>query len=249
MTRTEIRVCADSLTWVSDASRLLIAAGQEAIAARGRYTLMVAGGSTPGPVYAAMAESPALDWSRVEIFWGDERCVPPEDARSNYRMLRERLLDRVPIPAALIHRIHGESEPLAAAARYADLFTEEARASAPLDVVVLGMGADGHTASLFPGSQAARETQRTVAAEYVPAVSMWRISCTPVLLNTARLVLFLVTGEEKAATLQQVLEGPPQPELYPAQAIRPAAGRLVWMLDRAAAHMVAPHRIGGSAHP
>jgi 6-phosphogluconolactonase len=202
-------------------------------ASAGRH-IVLTGGSTPRVAYEMAAERDA-DWSGAEIWFGDERCVPPDDPRSNYRMAREALLDRVPIPPDQIHRIRGEDDPERAAAEY----EREVRAllgDAGLDLVLLGMGEDGHTASLFPGQAAVRETARWVVAVYVPSMKMWRVTLTPALLNRSRNVTFVVSGASKAVRLRQVIEGPFTPDLLPAQSIRLVEGRLTWMVDQAAAH-------------
>ncbi|HMH56901.1 MAG TPA: 6-phosphogluconolactonase, partial [Gemmatimonadales bacterium] len=207
------------------------------ISSRGRFTLALAGGSTPRAAYSRLAtgdwQLATGDWRLFHILWGDERCVPPDDLRSNYRMAKEALLDRVPIPADQIHRIRGEDDPEKAAADY----ERELRAllgSDGLDLVLLGLGEDGHTASLFPGQAAVHETTRWVVAVPAPDATMWRITLTPAVLNAARNVTFVVSGANKAARLQQVLQGPFAPDILPAQAIRPVQGRLSWMVDAAA---------------
>jgi len=209
-----------------------------AVAVTGRFTIALSGGSTPAAAYRRLATPdsrlPTPDWQRTHVVWGDERCVPPDDLRSNYRMAKEALLDRVPIPADQIHRIRGEDDPEKAAMEY----ERELRGllgSEGLDLVLLGMGEDGHTASLFPGQAAVHETARWVIAVPAPDGTMWRITLTPAVLNAARNVTFVVAGPSKAARLQQVLEGPFAPDVLPAQAIRPVQGRLTWMVDEAAA--------------
>ena len=215
----------------------IVTSAAEAISSRGRFTLALAGGSTPRAAYSRLAVGdsrlPTGDWRLFHILWGDERCVPPDDLRSNYRMAKEALLDRVPIPADQIHRIRGEDDPEKAAADY----ERELRAllgSDGLDLVLLGLGEDGHTASLFPGQAAVHETTRWVVAVPAPDATMWRITLTPAVLNAARNVTFVVSGANKAARLQQVLQGPFAPDILPAQAIRPVQGRLSWMVDAAA---------------
>lgn len=182
----------------------------------------------------------------MHVCWGDERCVPPEDPASNYRMAREALLDHVPIPATNVHRIRGEGDPPTVAAAYEQelrtLFaTPEGppprRPGARFDLVLLGMGNDGHTASLFPGTPAVHETGAAapwVLAQHVASVSAWRVTLTPALINAAADVLFLVSGAEKAPVLRAVLTGPYQPDLLPAQVIALDAGRLRWLVDAAA---------------
>jgi 6-phosphogluconolactonase len=215
----------------------IVVQAESALASTGRFTLVLSGGSTPRAAYLRLAARGSrlnLDWQRTHVLWGDERCVPPDDPRSNYRMAKEALLDRVPVPAGQIHRIRGENDPPTAAAEYErDLRT--LLGFHPLDLVLLGLGDDGHTASLFPGQPAVRETERWVMAVLAPAGDMWRVTLTPAVLNLARNVTFIVSGESKAERLAQVLEGPFTPDLLPAQAIRPTQGRLTWLVDQAAA--------------
>jgi 6-phosphogluconolactonase len=220
-----------------------ITLAREAIAARGRFDLALAGGSTPRRLYELFSEPDyidRIDWSRVHVFWGDERCVSPNDPRSNYRMVRESLLDCVPIPEDNIHRIRGEYEPHRAAEAYEqELRVLFGRPQGPpersFDQVLLGMGPDGHTASLFPGTPAVTETQRWVVAQHVEQpLPMWRITLTPVVLNAAADVTFLVAGAGKAERLRQVLGDEPREEVLPAQLIRPKGGQLHWMADAAA---------------
>jgi 6-phosphogluconolactonase len=227
----------------------IVTSAAEAISSRGLFTLALAGGSTPRAAYSRLATGDCQlatgDWRLVHILWGDERCVPPDDPRSNYRMAKEALLDRVPIPPDQIHRIRGEDDPEKAAVEY----EREVRAllgSEGLDLVLLGLGEDGHTASLFPGPSAVHETVRWVVAVPAPDGTMWRVTLTPAVLNAAKNVTFVVSGASKAVRLQQVLQGPFTPDVLPAQAIRPAQGQLTWMVDQAAAgrlrgRQVAPH--------
>jgi 6-phosphogluconolactonase len=178
-----------------------------------------------------------VDWARVHVFWGDERCVPPDHAESNYRMAREALLDQVSIiPAQNVHRMRGEIDPEEAADGYETDLRACFGVSAPprFDLILLGMGDDGHTASLFPGAEAIREQARWVAAYYVEKLGAWRLTLTPVVLNAAANVIFLVVGAGKAARLREVLDGPYQPDRLPAQVVRPSDGRLLWMVDQAA---------------
>ena len=229
------------------AAERFVALATQAIGESGRFVVALAGGSTPKRLYELLA-TPAyatrVNWSLIHVFWGDERAVPPDDPASNHRLAREALLGRVPIPAANIHRVRGEDVPAHAAAEYEQELREMFVApqgppdTAPgrsFDLVLLGMGSNGHTASLFPGLTAVRETVRWVVAEYVAEVSMWRITLTPPVLNAAAHVVFLVSGAEKAATLRRVLEGPVEPDTLPAQAIAPVDGELTWLVDAAAA--------------
>ena len=229
------------------AAELFVAASIESIGAADRFAVALSGGSTPQSLYALLATdayATRVDWSRVHIFWGDERSVPPSSPESNYRMTRAALLARVPVPAANVHRIRGEDEPAAAAAAYErklrELFATpvgEPRTTtgARFDLVLLGLGKDGHTASLFPRSAAVRETRRWAVAEDLADLSMSRVTLTPVVINAAAEIAFLVCGREKSATLKRVLEGPSEPDALPAQAIAPRAGRLRWLVDADAA--------------
>jgi len=170
----------------------------------------------------------------VDVFWGDERCVPPEHKQSNYRMARETLLAKVAIPEANVHRIRGEDDPRRAAAVYEELLRRTLGASG-FDLVLLGMGDNGHTASIFPGLPAVTESSRWVLAQYVEVVGMWRVTLTPAVINAANHVTFLVAGAEKAERLREVLEGPEQIDVLPSQAIKPPSGALRWLVDAPAA--------------
>ena len=229
------------------AAERFVAAAAAAIEATETFSVALSGGSTPRALFAALASvayASRVQWPSVHVFWGDERCVPPDDEESNYRMARELLLDHVPVRASNIHRIRGEDAPGPAAERY----ERELRATfetptgppggAPgsrFDLVLLGLGTDGHTASLFPHMQAVRERTRWAMAENVEMLQMWRITLTPVILNQAAEVLFIVSGREKAATLRRVLYGARETDALPAQAIVPEDGRLHWLVDATAA--------------
>ena len=227
------------------------AAAAGAVRRGGRFAVALAGGSTPRALYAELARSaaapePAVDWSRARVFWGDERCVPPDHPDSNYRMARETLLDQVAIPRDRIHRMRGEdADPDRAAALYeAELraalgASEEAVPGIPrLDLVLLGLGPDAHTASLFPGSPALEETVRLVAAPFVAKLNARRLTLTPPALNAALRVMFLVSGSGKAAPLRDVLEGEVRPDVHPAQCVRPSSGTVLWLADAAAASLL-----------
>jgi 6-phosphogluconolactonase len=243
---SKIAVYPDKENLIGAAADLIIASGAKAVAARGRFTLALCGGGTPRPVYARLASAGCrdrIDWSKVQIFFGDERCVPPDDPQSNYRMARAALLEHVPLEPGSIHRMRGEDVPEKAAADYTDAlqrtFGGDAATGGPppegFDLILLGMGDNGHTASLFPGLAAVTETARWVMAQYVEAAGMWRVTLTPVIINAARQVVFLVSGAEKADMLQRVLEGPCQPVVLPSQIIKPTRGELHWLLDAPAA--------------
>jgi 6-phosphogluconolactonase len=242
-----IEVLPDAATLARAAAERFVSSAARAIADRERFVVALSGGSTPRHMYEVLAQEPfasRVNWSRVQVVWGDERCVPPTDPESNSRMAREALLDHVPLPAENVHRIHGEDDPARAAAAYETTLREllDTPSGPPspepghdVDLVLLGVGENGHTASIFPGSAAADERVRWVAAEYVPAVAMWRLTLTAPVLNAAGEVLFLVSGGTKASVLKRILEGPRQPRDLPAQLIAPTRGRTQWMMDRAAA--------------
>jgi 6-phosphogluconolactonase len=214
-------------------------AARESVRERGRFALALAGGDTPRRLYRLLANDAAVDWSRAELFFGDERAVPPDHPDSNYRMARETLLAPAGVEPRRVHRIEAERADLDLAARAYEaelvrVLGEVEGLPPRLDLVLLGMGADGHTASLFPHSAALKECERAVVANEAAAVGR-RITFTFPLILRARRLLVLVAGEEKAAALASVLEGPPDPDRLPAQRLRAAAGRLLWLADEAAA--------------
>lgn len=216
-----------------------------AIDARGRFGVALAGGSTPKRAYELLASDEykdKLDWSKVHIFFGDERCVPPDDAESNYRMANEAMLSRLPIPQQNIHRMQGMGDAVANARLYEDeLRTYFNDASWPsFDLVFLGMGDDGHTASLFPGSPALSEQQAWTAANWVEKLKAYRITLTAPAINHAAHVIFLVTGENKAERLAEVLSDNLEPQRLPAQLISPVSGSLEWFVDKAASASLPP---------
>ena len=239
----EFSISADADALAQEAARRFVAAASAASAARGRFTVALSGGSTPKALFALLAAAPyreQIDWANVQLFWGDERCVPPTDEQSNYRLTRETLLDKVPIPAAQIHRIFAEDpEPTRAARAYTavleQLFTLGDGEFPTFDLIHLGLGPEGHTASLFPGSPALKETRGLVAAPYVERLSAHRITLTPPVINAAREVQFLVAGAGKAEIVGRILHAPHDPDKLPAQIVAPSPGKLVWLLDEAAA--------------
>ena len=230
----EAIVFADEGSLIAGAADFIAASAMEAIAARGSFAVALSGGNTPKPVYQRLA-SAAIDWARVHVFFSDERCVPPRDTRSNCHMARAALLDHVKIPAGNVHRMRGEDPPEAAAEAYAADLRSALGDDGRLDLVLLGLGQDAHTASLFPGLAAVTETERTVMASYVEYVGMWRLTMTPPAINAARRVAFLVSGADKAGVLHRVLHGPRQPVVLPAQAIRPKERPAIWLIDAGAA--------------
>ena len=252
---SEPRIFSDLPKLIDAVSVHIVSLAADAISRRGVFSIMLSGGSTPRALHERLAGSEfigKLDWEHVQVFWGDERSVPPNHPDSNYRMVRESLLDHVPIPTQNIHRIRGELDPQEAADQYerdmrrffslVDDQLPEAqmpKCNLPVfDLILLGMGGDGHTASLFPGSSALREQERWVVAvehKQPPPPLVPRVTVTPVVINAASQVIFLVTGSKKADHLRQVLNDPYQPELLPAQIVKPANGQLLWFVDQAAA--------------
>jgi len=245
--KRNLEVAGDEAALMEAAAATFVTAAEAAIGARGRFVTALSGGSTPRALFTLLATerfAHSVDWSRVHVGFVDERALPPDAAASNYRMTRETLLDRVSIPTSQVYRILGEQPPLVAAAAYERTLRTllDTPAGAPrlapgarFDLVFLGMGTNGHTASFFPGLHAVRESERWVVAEFVAEVAMWRITLTPIVLNAAAEVVFLVSGVEKAAMLHRVLEGPVQPDALPAQIVAPEDGRLRWMVDADAA--------------
>ena len=243
--RADLAVLPSAAALADATAARFVAAAEDAIASRGQFIVALSGGSTPRDTYRQLATEALVSrvmWSRVQVLWGDERCVPPDHVESNYRMARETLLDRVPVPAGNVHRILGEDAPTSAAEAYEATLRALLRtpAGARIDLVLLGLGEDGHTASLFPGSAAVHEQTRWVMAARAAAASMWRITLTPAVINAAAEVLFLVSGGAKAAILRRVLEGPRRPQELPAQTIAPSNGRVRWCVDAAAAADLTP---------
>ncbi len=220
----------------------VVASISKAIETYGSCALAVAGGSTPRDVYARLA-TPALrdqvQWEKVHLFWGDERTVAPDHPESNYGMVKHALLDHISIPEQNIHRICGEMEPAAAAAQYQEVVRKLVKGRpAVFDLILLGLGADGHTASLFPETEVLNEVEREVAAVFVPKLSTWRITLTLPVLNNAREVVFLVAGSAKAKIIKEIMADPRVQERFPATQVRPQNGTICWMLDAEAAALI-----------
>ena len=221
------------------AAENFIAIAAECIASSGRFTVALTGGSTPRDTYALLATKPyasRVDWSRVHVFWGDERCVPPDSPDSNYGMARDALLAHVPVPEANVHRMRGEAKPERAAAEYESLIDE--KVGERFDLIHLGMGANAHICSLFPGSPLLHENEKRVAAQFVKEVAMWRITITPAVINKAARITFIVAGLEKAQAIANVLESPRNPDAFPAQIVQPENGTVLWLIDQAAASLL-----------
>ena len=234
-----IAVYADSESLGRAAAQLFASKAQGAVEAGRFFSVALAGGGTPPRTYELLATRPLRDeipWERVHVFWGDERCVPVDDPRSNVRMARDALLEHVPIPEVNIHPPSCVGAPARGASRYEAELRDFFASMAPrFDLVLLGLGEDGHTASLFPHAHALDETERWVAEVYMAEQDLFRVTFTASLINRAALVAFLVSGQAKAETLREVLEGPRQPRRWPAQLIAPVEGELYWLVDQAAA--------------
>ncbi|MBI5651066.1 MAG: 6-phosphogluconolactonase [Chloroflexi bacterium] len=262
MQSPEIEIFSDRAALTRDAARRFVACARDVIAARilsggeGYFSVALSGGSTPRDLYALLATpefSMQVDWARVHIFFGDERAVPPDHADSNFKMANDVLLARVPLPAQNVHRIRTELAPDEAAREYErelrDFFVNstlrvsgtersgvESKDVLPrFDLVLLGLGANGHTASLFPRTRVLREQARWVAAEYIDEIKMNRITLTAPVINASANILWLVAGADKAATVRAVLRGAYCPDDLPAQLIAPRDARVVWLMDRDAA--------------
>ena len=232
---TQVELLADGEALARRAAHEVTEVLSEALERRGRASWVLAGGSTPRRTYELLADRPeALAWSRVELYWGDERCVAPESPASNYRLARETLLAGLPIADERVHRVHGELSPAEAARRYAAEL-EAALADEPFDLVLLGLGTDGHVASLFPG--AIPPPGEMAAAVQAPTEPRWRVTMTPGALRQARRLVYLVGGSGKAAAAARALRPAREGEVA-SDLVRPGGGGTLWLLDRAAAELI-----------
>lgn len=243
LTNGRMEIYADAAELAREAARRFAALAGTFLANRGRFTVALSGGSTPKAMFSLLAAPPfsdALAWRSIHLFWGDERCVPPDHPDSNYRMTRETLLDRVPLPPENIHRIPAEApNPARAGERYSETLRAFFGEDAPrFDLLFLGMGPDAHTASLFPRTTALHIDDRIAVANYVEKFHAHRITLTARTINHANNILVLVAGADKAPALRAVLEGPRDIETWPSQLIAPDAGTLTWMVDEAAGAML-----------
>jgi 6-phosphogluconolactonase len=248
-TNREIRILADANAIAQAAAAEFLEAAKEAVREKGNLCVALSGGSTPKALYGLLISNPVLQamvpWGKIQFFFGDERHVPPDDAESNFRMVTEAMLARAPVDAKQVHRIKGENRN---AVQAAEEYEEDLRTSFGLaegqlprfDLVLLGMGPEGHTASLFPGTKALREERRLVVSNWVGKLYTDRITLTPPVLNNAARVIFMAHGAEKAPALKAVLEGPYEPDQLPAQIIKPREGKVLWLVDPSAAAMLAP---------
>ncbi len=244
----QYKVLPDAAALAAQAAEEFTQAAEKAVAERGRARIAISGGSTPKAAFQLLADASQpwrnrMPWDKLELFWVDERCVPPDNADSNYRMTREAMLEHVPLKPEQVHRMEGELEPQVAAARYESLlrdsFRLEGAESPRFDLAQLGMGPDGHTASLFPHTEALHEMGRLVTANHVETVKdSWRITLTWPVINNASSVFFLIGGADKAELVREVFTGPSDPERLPSQLIWPSGGILTLVLDQAAAALL-----------
>ncbi|WP_353721334.1 6-phosphogluconolactonase [Dyadobacter sp. 676] len=215
---------------------------QQVLARQERFTFVLSGGSTPKALYALLAESPykeSIPWEKLHFFWGDERAVPFDDSRNNAKMCYEELLDKVPVKAENIHIMRTDIAPQESAAEYEKIVKTYFEGSeTTFDFVLLGMGDDGHTLSLFPGTEVIHEKNALATSFFLPAQDMYRITLTAPVVNNAACVAFLAAGAGKAEVLKQVLTGERNVDLYPSQIIQPVKGQLHWFVDEAAAALL-----------
>ena len=244
----ELHVLSTEEDVFEEAARFVADVAQHCSDTQGRFTIALSGGSTPRRLYRLLATSPIADamaWDRWHIFWGDERCVPPDHEDSNYRMARETLLSHIPVPDNQVHRMRGEDVPHEAAEEYETLVRDVFQAAAPsFDLILLGIGDDGHTASLFPNSRALEEQDRLIVANWAPSLQAYRITFTLPLINAARTIAFLDIDESKAAVLRSVLDprlGEDQP---PAASVRSSMGSVHWFLTDNAAKLLTKSTLG-----
>lgn len=236
--RGDLRIVQSEAQLAERLADIFIADAKSAIAARGAFNVAFAGGTTPKAAYELLARDerkPQIEWSKVQVFFSDERCVPPNDVDSNYRMAKLALLDHIDIPRVNVHRMRGEIDAPKAAEEYAALLRAHFGNEPHFDLIMLGMGPDGHTASLFPGADPQDAAEKLVRAVYVDKFSTYRITFTPHAINAARHVVVATAGAAKADALRAVLKGKYDPIDYPVQIVHPLEGTLTWLVDRAAA--------------
>jgi 6-phosphogluconolactonase len=242
---SEIRVLADGQAVAQAAADEFVRLAREALQRKGNFTVALSGGSTPKTLYSLLADrtqksiGPEIPWSQIHLFFGDERHVPPDHTDSNYRMANEAMISKVPVPAANVHRIHTENKDAAAAAAEYDrtlvqVFNLSANGLPRFDLILLGMGPDGHTASLFPGTSGVQELSKRVIANWVPKFNSFRVTLTRPVLNNAAEVMLLISGADKAPALSEVM-GSGDPITYPVKYVQPRDGKLLWLLDKSAA--------------
>ncbi len=247
----EILVVSDHDELCCRAAKEFVRIAHDSIQTKEKFTVVLSGGSTPAGLYKLLASDDyreQVPWSNVYFFWGDERCVPPDHKDSNYNMARQILLNKVPIPKENIFRMPAEqADHDQASAEYEQtirtFFPVNTGERPRFDLVLLGMGDDGHTASLFPGTPALFENELLVTANYIEKLGLYRLTLTVPLINQAKNIIFLISGESKATVLKEVLEGEYQPQKLPSQLINPVNGRLLFIIDRAAGKLINPDRV------
>jgi 6-phosphogluconolactonase len=239
-----IRVCANQGDLSFSAAELIAAEARQAVKVRGRFVVAFSGGNTPKQTYELLARQPFRDqvpWLNTHVFWGDERCVPADDPRNNAWMAHQALLNHVPVPFRQVHPMVCANSPLESAEKYEALLRDFFATGPPrFDLVLLGLGENGHTASLFPGTPALDEQQRWVAEVHETEEGLNRLTLTPAALNQAAVIVFLVSGCAKAAILQKVFEDTRAPSVIPARLIKPVHGDVLWLVDRDAASLLQP---------
>lgn len=237
-----VLVARDTESAYSLSAQTIVDLAHQAVNARGKFTIALSGGSTPKKLYELLvspAWQPKMPWSQTEFFWGDERYVPSTDSSSNFNMTQQAMLSKVSVPAERVHRVLTEKEAQECAAQY----EQEVRKIVPagsdgtpqFDLILLGLGTNGHTASLFPYQPALHEKKKLVIAEYIDEVKMTRVTFSAALINAAHQIVFVSLGEDKATVVREVVTGPFDPERLPAQLVRPAHGKLTWILDAGSA--------------
>ena len=243
MPAADVRIYPEPVAVARAAAELVAQSAADAIGRKGSFRVVLSGGSTPKLLHNILCDPgqpyrSKVDWARVEVYFGDERAVPPSHADSNYRMAHETLLTKVPILPQNVHRIRGEVDAEESAVEYGRLLKSRFGETGGPDLTLLGMGDDGHTASLFPHTPALEETRHRAVAQFVEKSTTgasWRITMTAPLINRSAMVVVLVTGAGKAARLDEVLHGPREPGRLPMQLIAPASGRMIWLIDQPAA--------------
>ena len=252
MQPSELRIAADPSRLFRMAADEFTHIARDAVDVRGRFTVALSGGSTPRDVYSLISgddrnKTTKLPWDRMHFFFGDERCVRSDHPDSNYRMASESLFSNVPIPPDNVHRVQTELPAESAAAEYEASLQEHFEGVFPqFDLVMLGLGSDGHTASLFPDTPALRENVHLVSANWVSKLQSYRITLTFPVLNNASSVMFIVSGEEKAEIVRRVVAGRPEGLVYPAARVKPATGRLLWLLDSESSARVGTEMLTGT---
>jgi 6-phosphogluconolactonase len=239
MIQRQVQVVADASALARAAAELVVTASKSNCEKKGSFSIALSGGSTPKAMYALLAEEPfrsRVDWAKWDVYWGDERCVPPDHKESNYKMAFESLLSKVSIAPANVHRMRAEIDPNEAATEYGKLLQDKFGDGA-LDLVLLGMGPDGHTLSLFPGTTALGETKHRCVSNWVEKFKTFRVTMTAPFVNKSKQILVVLGGQDKRQRVKEVLDGPYNPTVLPIQLIDPApnGGVLVWLMDKAAA--------------